>query len=370
MKGVSVCLLLTGFSQAVHIYLHPFPSLSSASLSATQAGVTLSRHLGLEYFESLGDNLDLFDGVVQEPFVGKGSSRALLLSIGEEYANDVIPSSLEESIRLSTEPSSSTLSSLIPTYLERARHTYSHVFSQNYLPSSVPRILDIFSVPSSATETFLSEMTTIVDFLESDERLIDDGFAALELKGLTLLATEYGRASEQYRLAIETVRSSLVSAATKPDLKLAIVTVPVSVSQSKRQLEDVQQPPQSPFPPSIPGPAEPIDAISTCFSTADACANSTGGCSGHGECAPATKAGRTCFVCACAATKDARGRTENWAGSACERKDVSGPFVLLTGTVVTLIVLVGGSIALLSAIGDQELPSTLTGGIVPTTRRD
>lgn len=90
MKGVSVCLLLTGFSQAVHIYLHPFPSLSSASLSATQAGATLSHHLGLEYFESLGDNLDLFDGVVQEPFVGKGSSRALLLSIGEEYASGML----------------------------------------------------------------------------------------------------------------------------------------------------------------------------------------------------------------------------------------------------------------------------------------
>lgn len=46
------------------------------------------------------------------------------------------------------------------------------------------------------------------------------------------------------------------------------------------------------------------------------------------------------------------------------------PFVLLTGTVVALIVLVGGSIALLSGIGEQELPSTLTGGIVPTSRKD
>ena len=38
----------------------------------------------------------------------------------------------------------------------------------------------------------------------------------------------------------------------------------------------------------------------------------------------ASKAGMTCFICACTATKDSMGRTENWAGEACERKDVSG----------------------------------------------
>ena len=39
------------------------------------------------------------------------------------------------------------------------------------------------------------------------------------------------------------------------------------------------------------------------------------------------------------------------------------PFVLLAGTTVTLLLLVGGSIALLTAVGEQKLPSTLTGGV-------
>lgn len=46
------------------------------------------------------------------------------------------------------------------------------------------------------------------------------------------------------------------------------------------------------------------------------------------------------------------------------------PFVLLGGTVVALILLVAGSIALLSGIGSQELPSTLTGTVSVGHKRD
>lgn len=44
------------------------------------------------------------------------------------------------------------------------------------------------------------------------------------------------------------------------------------------------------------------------------------------------------------------------------------PFVLLSGTVIALILLVGASVALLTGIGEQELPSTLTGGVAPTRK--
>ena len=37
------------------------------------------------------------------------------------------------------------------------------------------------------------------------------------------------------------------------------------------------------------------------------------------------------------------------------------PFVLITGTVIGLLLLIGGSIALLYSIGGHELPSTLLG---------
>lgn len=42
----------------------------------------------------------------------------------------------------------------------------------------------------------------------------------------------------------------------------------------------------------------------------------------------------------------------------------SRPFVLLTGTVIVLILVVFGSVSLLYTIGDQALPSVLMGGVV------
>lgn len=51
--------------------------------------------------------------------------------------------------------------------------------------------------------------------------------------------------------------------------------------------------------------------------------------------------------------------------------DVLGrPFVLLAGTVIALILLVAGSIGLLTAVGSQELPSTLTGAVAGGHKRE
>ncbi|KZT71697.1 hypothetical protein DAEQUDRAFT_665382 [Daedalea quercina L-15889] len=365
MKAIAVCALLVGVTGAVDIYLHP-ASPAAPSLSASQASAALSRHLGLEYHEALGDDLETNEGIGrQESFVGKGPGSALLVGVNEEDAAAAIPASYETSFSLPSDLSAASLSTLIPTYLDRARQAYSHIFAPESLPEKTPRIIDIFSVPSSASQSFLSQMTTLVDFVESDD-VPTDKFAAVHLTGLSELAAEHGRDSEQYKLAAETIRGFLSSVTEKRDLKLAVVTLPSSVLQVKRQVSSaLQQPPQTPFPAPKPGPAEPIDAVATCYTTTEACGNSTSSCSGHGECVQATKQGRTCYVCACSATKSSSGQTENWAGSACERKDISGPFTLLSGTVVALILLVGGSVALLTTIGEQELPSTLTGGVAP-----
>ncbi len=46
----------------------------------------------------------------------------------------------------------------------------------------------------------------------------------------------------------------------------------------------------------------------------------------------------------------------------------SRPFVLLTGTVVLVVLLVVGSVGLLYSVGDQELPSVLMGSAVNAKR--
>ena len=44
--------------------------------------------------------------------------------------------------------------------------------------------------------------------------------------------------------------------------------------------------------------------------------------------------------------------------------------MLLGVTVVALILLVAGSVGLLTAVGSQELPSTLTGGVAGGSKRE
>ena len=156
------------------------------------------------------------------------------------------------------------------------------------------------------------------DFLEGDYPV--ERFGAFDLTALSMLKQHLGADDEQVLSAYAAIHSTLLELSTRPDVKLAIVSVPTPGSVHGKR----QQPPQTPLPPPLPHPAEPIDSISTCHASADVCGNATSACSGHGECVAATKAGRTCFVCACATTIDTKGRKEHWAGGACERRDVSG----------------------------------------------
>ena len=66
---------------------------------------------------------------------------------------------------------------------------------------------------------------------------------AVQLTGLSELAAEYGRHSEQYKLAAETVRGFLSSMTEMRDLKLAVVMLPPSMSLAKRQASSSLQPP-------------------------------------------------------------------------------------------------------------------------------
>jgi len=349
---VLACLLLTaGLAQAVQVYLSP-PVPLSQKLSPKYAGFALSRHLGLDFFETAGDIPNLFDDVNDQTFVAQGSSNALLLSMNEADANDVLPPNLKPSFALDSRMPVSSLSSLVSTFLHRAPHAYSHIFSEaSYPENGVPRILDIFSVPSPATESFLSEMSTLLSFLESG--VSSDKFGAFELKGLDAIAEAYGRSSEQYKLASQALGAFFQSALANNNMHIALLAYSTSSQMNKRA------PQQSP----LPAPQLPIGSVSTCHLDAEICANSTNSCSGRGQCVEATKAGRTCFVCACSSTKSDDGKIQDWVGEACERKDISGPFVLLTGTVIGLLIIIVGSISLLYGVGDEQLPSTLTGGV-------
>lgn len=235
---------------------------------------------------------------------------------------DIIPSNLKSSFALSNiEQSTNLLSKTVDSFIHRAESVYTNVFSSaSSSPPAVPQLLDVFSLhpTSSGVEKFLAETAQLVDIVESDD--MQNVFGGFTLNGLASLRAE-DRNSEPYKLAVQLTRQLLTT--ITQDARFSLVVLSHGTNLVRRQ-----QPPQSPFPPNQPtlAPQHPFSSLSTCYPSLDSCTNSTSSCSSHGACQQASKPtfeGRTCFVCACNATKDASGRTEQWVGDACERRDVS-----------------------------------------------
>ncbi|KAG2338871.1 hypothetical protein BDR05DRAFT_917802 [Suillus weaverae] len=357
------CLLLVGLSQAADVYLSPSQAFSSR-LSLQHAGFVLSQHLGLEPIENFQNYGELLR---EHEFVAQGASNALFLLVDDASLQDIIPSFMSRSFSIAGAPTGS-LTSFVSSYLQRAAHAYSLVYSDLAVPpEGIPRTLDIFSAPTPANEAFLAEISTLTKFVEPTTDIYDDKFASLELTGLSQLAATYGRSSDQYQLAARTVRAVIEASTVDANTRVAVVSYTPSLIMDKRQ---PQPPQQSPLPAPRPPPGPPIRRLASCLTSAEACSNATNACFGHGQCVSTLSAEQECFVCACSNTKSDSGKTESWVGDMCQRKDISSTFVLIAGTVITLILLMGGSVSLLYSIGGDELPSILTGGVASGLRRE
>ncbi|KAF8635213.1 hypothetical protein AX17_003989 [Amanita inopinata Kibby_2008] len=329
-------------SYAITVYLHPQTTSFSPELSPEKASFAISRHLDLELFEPLPlqDSSQPYEDII---FLGQNAGSALVVTLDSLDAS-VLPTQLVPSFSLDT-PSGSinSLSSVLYTCLPRARRIYESVYE------------------GSGALWQLSELDNLSAFFESQVL----GFAAIELRELSDIRLKYGVASDEYQAAAYHVRNFFKHALEHMDnLRFAILTYSKDLPQ-KREFTPRQD--QSPLPPSQPPPQQPIGSISTCFTDENVCRNATNSCSGRGKCVEASKSGRTCFVCTCGVTRTGEGakvKTEIWVGESCERKDISAPFVLLTGSAAVLLFLVIGSISLLSGVGHHELPSTLLGTTV------
>ncbi|KAL4249044.1 Archenteron Induction-Related [Abortiporus biennis] len=368
MKLSTFALLFLGgisgaLSAEVQVFYYPAPSGLDLpeELTPKQSKIVVAQQLGLEWYETL-DGEDAEKLIVQRDFVGKGVENSLLLTI-QGHAEDVIPEFIPFFRSEMTSPSS-----LISNYINRAGDVYTHVFSGQSASTKPSRILDEFDLPATEeTAAFKEELGALLNYYDSED---DEKFGAFSITSLSQLADRYGMDSTPYSTAAFTFAVFVKSLAEK-GVNMVIVSYP---EPTLNTLTKRQQPPQSPLPPSLPKPAEPISAISTCFTSETTCTESTNSCSGHGKCVAASKAGRTCYVCACSSTRSTDGqgknKTHSWAGTSCEREDVSSEFVLLAGSAIALILLVVGSVTLLAGVGGQELPSTLTGGAVGASKKD
>lgn len=126
-------------------------------------------------------------------------------------------------------------------------------------------------------------------------------------------------------------------------------------------------------PPQTLEDASPVKGIlPICYPSLKECQATTHNCSGHGTpykklSDPSSKAAKACYACNCTATvqtnKDGKIKTTKWGGPACQKKDVSVPFWLLTGFTIAMVATVSWSIGLLFSIGQEDLPSVIGSGV-------
>lgn len=320
MYRLLATLLFCGLSRAATVFLNPPESLPSR-LSPQQTNLILTAHLGLEQLEVVDQQGRLNHLFRERAFVGKGDQSALLLLVDQTYARggwhksfvsfashlcvDIIPSTFKPSFTFS-ESNLDSLTSFIKTCNQRASHVYTYVVSEPSVPGEgIPRTLDIFSAPTPANEAFLAQMTTLVNYFDATPKF--GRFAAFELTSVSELAVLYGRSSEQYKLATEALRAVVQVALADTSVYLSLMTYAPNMQKRSPLLSE-----------------QPVKSLVSCFSSLLECTDAMNDCSGHGECTNATRAGPSCFVCACTTTVNEAGRAENWAGERCERRDISG----------------------------------------------
>ena len=128
------------------------------------------------------------------------------------------------------------------------------------------------------------------------------------------------------------------------------------------------------------GSTSPITGVPPlCHKSLDDCMKTTGNCSGRGSCY--NKRGKsdksTCFACGCRATNEtflynknaSRGyMLAHWGGSACQKRDVSEPFWLISVFTIVLVGLVSWGIGMLFSIGEEKLPGVIGAGVSSKAR--
>lgn len=103
--------------------------------------------------------------------------------------------------------------------------------------------------------------------------------------------------------------------------------------------------------------------LPVCHASLDSCISSTNNCSSAGACYKKYTSGSAdCFACKCEAGS---GR----GGSACQKRDISGPFWLIFISSLVLVGLVSWGIGMLYSIGDEKLPGVIGAGVSPGKSR-
>lgn len=110
----------------------------------------------------------------------------------------------------------------------------------------------------------------------------------------------------------------------------------------------------------------PLSLAPVCYASNSSCNEATNTCSGHGTCYE--KSG-DCYACRC---HDTYVKTESgveqkvrWGGAACQKRDISSPFFLITGVTIAIMAVVSAAVGMIIRVGNTELPGVIGAGVGP-----
>lgn len=247
----------------------------------------------------------------------------------------------------------------------------------------------VFNPDRNEDRRFMSEYLLFKGFVEKVvPRMNEDkSIAFCHFQGLKDLVHAYGQDSTEVNLALSLYHKVLARLSQPESVKTTLILtpgisddstgfeiashlhkrleIPLSMVSAAPHSQDSKPIFENP-PVSIKGTTDRFDK---CHFSKDICSKATNSCSSHGECVE-TSSG--CWTCACApsvTTNSAnQNKTTHWAGSACQKKDISVPFNLFFLFTLVIIIVLAWAIGLLYSIGDTELPSVLAAGVAPVKR--
>ncbi|KAJ0420992.1 hypothetical protein BJY00DRAFT_282809 [Aspergillus carlsbadensis] len=118
----------------------------------------------------------------------------------------------------------------------------------------------------------------------------------------------------------------------------------------------------------------PLTLAPICYPSNSSCTESTNSCSGHGVCYKKSGSEGDCYACRCQETlvknEDGTELLVRWGGAACQKKDISSPFFLISGVTIAIIVIIGTAIGMIYSVGTAELPGVISAGVgAPRTQK-
>ncbi|KAL7419858.1 hypothetical protein Q5752_005774 [Cryptotrichosporon argae] len=338
--------------QAYQVYLHPAPAGAAAAdarthaptLSPAQAEAVIAHHVGA----GAPVSAEVSDEGAWAHLVGLWSGRTgqtpKVVIIEGVDAQDVLPTALAHPAFYM--PHTQAASSVLDPYLAQARGLLAHILDS--VPSLTKAFHDIFDFADETAAKLGHELSCLV--------ALADGFAwpgaavkydAISIAGLR----DVRKHSAEWETGRDAVRAGLEALMAPGSAPLLVILTPETNGNSHVKRAGAG----SELLAARANSSAP--AASTCYSSNATCAESTD-CSGRGACA---RVSAECWACKC---------TTGYAGAACQKADYTVPFVLIIFTTVLLAVLVGGSVALLTSVGDTKLPSTLTLAVGVHLKRD